>query len=175
MMSYLLLLFSFPVSKSQENPNGIIDIQWDFSTSLAGWANSNMEEMQVDLSYSLSSGELRGTVMGNYPHFDSPPLRIRAISSQTLVLRMAYTGALHMGKIQILKTLSSNPITSFLTSSYSIDFEIQKDAEYHVYYVPLVPHVMGTIFRIRIVPGRAHPLGAFFEKNRCMETFSKEG
>ena len=142
--------------------------EWYFTTGLEEWAASNPEEMNIDVRLS-SSGELTGSVLGDFPHFDSPPLRIHAIGQHYVVMRMLYSGTSEQGQVHVLT--EANPTFS---SAHRINFPIITDGNYRVYYIPLWEQVSGVVTRLRIYPAyhttdRLHPkLGDAFSVDWIM-------
>uniref|UniRef100_A0A7S2RZZ2 Fibronectin type-III domain-containing protein n=1 Tax=Rhizochromulina marina TaxID=1034831 RepID=A0A7S2RZZ2_9STRA len=73
-----------------------VRVSWDFDQELEGWAAASQTEMNAQI-YPMG-GELRGSVRGPLPHFDSPRMALLVDDRHHLVLRMRYTGQAKFGR-----------------------------------------------------------------------------
>lgn len=68
-----------------------IDVSWDFEETAMGWGNATAEEMGID--FRVESGELRGSIYQENPHFDSPVMLLTTTRRHYVVMRMQYSGS----------------------------------------------------------------------------------
>ena len=76
-----------------------VDVAWDFDddNSKMGWANATTEEM--GLEFRVEDGELRASVSGWAPHFDSPNMILTTTRRHYAIFRMMYFGGATTGHL----------------------------------------------------------------------------
>ena len=151
------------------------EASWEFDYDTNGWGNSTDEERHAELH--VRAGELQGNVIGPTPHFDSPVFLIVADTlpdaieaRHYIVMRMRYSGNCQKGRWLVRKGNTSlvddqqtlpvdNPVWQEYTNPVEehngvtkLDFDVQNDGIWHVYYVPLFTSFKGNITQLRLHP-----------------------
>jgi hypothetical protein len=95
----LWLMSAFALSSGTKFADNVeIDISWDFEgNDKGGWADATAEEMEMDVR--VEGGELRASIRGINPKFDSPPLFLDITSRHYVVMRMMYFGGATHGQL----------------------------------------------------------------------------
>ena len=124
---------------------------WEFDASLERWAAATPAEMQADIVH--EGGEMRAHILGEAPHFDSPPLFLRVDDAHHVVFRMKYHGAATTGRIVLRGSDASPEEQGAAEHSASASFAIaQLSGKWATYYVPLPQDFWGAITRVRVHP-----------------------
>jgi hypothetical protein len=94
----VFVLLSFQFINCEETRTEV-DVAWDFDfdDSRMGWANATTEEMGME--FRVEDGELRASINGWSPHFDSPGMILTTTRRHYAVFRMMYFGACTRGHL----------------------------------------------------------------------------
>lgn len=124
----------------------VFAVMWDFEGGLEGWGNASAAGINVEVF--PRAGELRGRVRGPKPVLDSPLGVIQSLDSTVVVVRMRYAGAVTRGSFLFrrgpdsttlppLQYQKGDPVWDNTADFWEVEFDINGDDNYHVYYVPL--------------------------------------